>query len=512
MSSNKRDHLVISSASALAGATLPMLLSELPPLAVLAAISGVFGILALWLRPLAPVFWVLLGFSWVCGHAGGVLTSILPEHLERQPLVIEGRITDLPRTGEGRTRVLLDIDNSEPSWIQGRAAKVILNCYRCRLKLQAGERWRVTVKLKRPSGTASPGAFDYEKWLFRQGIVATGYIVDNAGNRRLASAHALNYQGWRSRLRIYLLSLPGVSPRARGMFRALLIGDRGGLTNRDWAVLRATGISHLVAISGLHIGLIMLTVSFLFRYGLDLFPRLYLYFPRVWFSRIAGVLAAMVYAALAGFAIPTLRALLMIGLFITARLMGRDISLFRLLFATVALLLLFDPFVAFDASFWLSFGAVFIIALGADTATRFSWLTMQPRLWLSMMPLLILFFSYVSLVAPRCKPSGYTGSFFPVITRWATCRADVDSRAGLCSWFTVPAVRRSHRSGMDRSWFPRRPPDGKRGIHPGKRGCDDSAVCRWFAGHESVSTFQWTDLSVLGLPGPVSATNKAGPR
>jgi len=406
MSANSPDRFVRFSACALAGSTLPVFLPELPPpgLMILSACAASgLAVRFAWLR---SGLFLLLGFTWVCWHASNSIESVLLPELEKQPMLVSGRVVDLPQREADRLKILFKVEDSDLHLAFAGSGKLILNCYRCAMDIRAGERWQFLVKLKRPSGGASPGAFDYEKWLFRHRIAATGYLVSGEtgqtgnGNQRLEAAGRLYYQVWRTNIQAWIRSLDGLSPRASSLFRALLIGDRGGLTDVDWRVLRSTGVAHLVAISGLHIGLVMVTIMFLARYFLDSMPRLYLLCPRIWITRCLGLLGASGYAALAGFAVPTLRALLMIGLFILANLLGRNMSLFRLLFATVVILLLLDPFIAFEPGFWLSFGAVFIIAWSISTVRSMNWVMAQPRLWLGMMPLLILFFSHVSLVAP----------------------------------------------------------------------------------------------------------------
>ena len=406
MSASSPDRFIRFAAWLLAGATLPVFLAELPSLWLLIVSAGALSALAARFAWLRSGLFLLLGFTWVCWHASSSIDRVLSSELEKQPMLVSGRVVDLPQREADRLKILLRVEESYPHQAFADSGKLILNCYRCTMDIRAGERWQFRVKLKRPSGGVSPGAFDYEKWLFRHRVAATGYLVsgetgqaDN-GNQRLEPAGRLYYQVWRTDLQAWIQSVDGLSPRASGLFRALLIGDRSGLSNVDWRVLRSTGVAHLVAISGLHIGLIMVTIMFLARHILDFVPRLYLLCPRIWITRCLGLLGASGYAALAGFAVPTLRALLMIGLFILAHLLGRNISLFRLLFATVFILLLLDPFIAFDTGFWLSFGTVFIIAWSSSGIRSTNWLMAQPRLWLGMMPLLVLFFSHVSLVAP----------------------------------------------------------------------------------------------------------------
>ena len=404
MSANAANHFLPSAVLALAGATLPVFLSELPHPLILVGILASCLFLAWFFRPLLPLLFLFLGLSWVSWNAAHSIAAVMPAEIENTPLLIEASVVDLPHMEERHTRLRVRLIADIDGWPGSKNEFLRLNCYRCYWKFHVGEHWSLVVKLKRPHGFASPGAFDYEKWLFRQGIRATGYVIggdqEKGQNNLLDEKSGPVYQVWRQDLQEFLHNLPLISARSRGLFLALLIGDRGGLEQLDWDVLRNTGVSHLVAISGLHIGMVMLATTFAFRFFLNLVPVIFLYLPRVWLCRIAGVMAATGYAALAGFSVPTQRALLMLTLFVIAGLLGRETSLIRLLFMTTSLLIMVDPLVTMDTGFWLSFGAVLIIAWGSGIEPGTSWLRTQPRIWLGMAPLLILFFGQISLVAP----------------------------------------------------------------------------------------------------------------
>ncbi|MCP4041542.1 MAG: DNA internalization-related competence protein ComEC/Rec2, partial [Gammaproteobacteria bacterium] len=259
-------------------------------------------------------------------------------------------------------------------------------------------------RLKRPHGFSNPGGFDYEGWLFQHGIRATGYVRSRGENRRLVES-----QGYPvARLRQYLdgrFDLEFRDSEYLGIAKALAIGLRHDLNDDQWQILRATGTSHLMAISGLHIGLV---AGFTFLLARRLWSRagsapLYLAAPR--FAALPALLAALIYAALAGFSIPTQRALVMVVVVMAAMLLrGRPYPSHSLAVAML-LILLVDPLAVLSAGFWLSFVAVAIIlfGMGGRVSGRGFWWRWGRVHWLvaiGLLPVLLAFFGENPLLSP----------------------------------------------------------------------------------------------------------------
>ncbi|HED12712.1 MAG TPA: DNA internalization-related competence protein ComEC/Rec2, partial [Gammaproteobacteria bacterium] len=199
--------------------------------------------------------------------------------------------------------------------------------------------------------------------------------------------------------------------------KALAFGDRSDLTTEDWRILQRTGTSHLMAISGLHVGL-----AALFGYGFGsllarLLLPLLLYIPAQLVGAIFGLLFASTYAGLAGFSTPTLRALTMLALLFCYRLLRRHGSARQLLQMTLLLVLLMDPLAVLSAGFWLSFAAVALIIVLLERHHDSEQLMTRPLLsrlqrygsdllslqWvlsLGLIPLSLLFFGAVSVLSP----------------------------------------------------------------------------------------------------------------
>ncbi|WP_409929553.1 DNA internalization-related competence protein ComEC/Rec2 [Sulfuriflexus sp.] len=270
---------------------------------------------------------------------------------------------------------------------------------------RAGERWRLRVKLKRPHGFLNPGGFDYERYLFRQGIAATGYIKRDDINQKLAGPDAARAMlALRGRISTRIASMLEAHTHA-GLLPALAVGDRRGIDAEQWQILMRTGTSHLLAISGLHIGLVAGLVFALVRFLASLSPRLLMSMPAVMPAAIAAMLAAAAYAMLAGFSIPTQRAFIMVSLVMLGILLRRGYMSSSVLALALLVILLYDPLAVLDAGFWLSFGAVAVIMYVltgrvGQLSRLWQWGRVQWMIALGMLPLMLAIFQQLSLVAP----------------------------------------------------------------------------------------------------------------
>lgn len=402
--------------SLIVGCCLPIFITEPPSFRALLLLSCASIAIHISVRKTFSLAFVFVSISLV--HSMSAIerhqSSILSAALESQTIQLQGRVQGLPSVTAERTRFDFMVDNLEgvngtplskldspinQSELLGE--RILLSCYRCRLDFRPGERWRLFVRVKRPNGYASWGAFDYERYLFGKQISAVGYIRLKEKNQRLGrSRNAIDR--YRFALRNQVEDLHDVSKRGAGMLLALMIGDRSLLEVNQRRSLQATGVSHLIAISGLHIGLVFLGLTYLFRLLMRPFVAVYHVIPRQYLLLVPSLAGALFYAAMAGFAISTQRALLMLFLYSFLSLLGRKVSLIRLLLLTMTILLLLDPLSVLDVGFWLSCSAVAIIAWLSqlDNNKPMSLWRLQPWLWLGMVPITALFFGQVSLVSP----------------------------------------------------------------------------------------------------------------
>lgn len=350
----------------------------------------------------------LLGLCWAQLHACALLCQPFPDTLARVPLTVEGRIVSIPSRSGLATRFLFQVEQTVEA--KGERALpftglVRLSWYAAAPPLQAGERWRLPVRLKPRHGYANPGGFDFERSLFEQGVKATGNLRRGPGLERLdagAGSHWLTR--WRQALAAHLSQVLGES-RALGLIQALTIGERSGFAPEDWDVMTRTGTNHLVAISGLHVGLIAGGVFFLARRLWSLSARLTLLLAAPRAAALASALAGLSYAALAGFAISTQRALIMLAVVLGALLWQRTLRPYHALTLALIGVLIVNPAAVLSPGFWLSFGAVAVLFfnLGQRLPSRSRWTRWGRAQWavgIGLLPLLLFLFGRASLIAP----------------------------------------------------------------------------------------------------------------
>ena len=305
---------------------------------------------------------VVAGFLWALLNAHLLLQHELQPQEESKTLYAEGMVISLPETNAKSIRFNFRIDEllHKGGPVKSNPGKVRLSWYKGHQPLQPGERWRLKIRLKRPHGFMNPGGFDYEAWLFQNRLRATGYVVDDEGNTRLNKAARYNPDFVRFVIRNKIReALP--PDKLAGFIPALAIGDRSGLSDAQWRVLTATGTNHLIAISGLHIGLV---AGFAYLLTLPAWGWLRISVPAIRLAAAGAMFTALVYALLAGFSLPTQRALVMVWVYFGMKLYDRRILSSDVLGIALLAVLIRDPFAPMSASFWLSFGAVAVILYG----------------------------------------------------------------------------------------------------------------------------------------------------
>jgi len=277
----------------------------------------------------------------------------------------------------------------------------------------------------------NPGGFDYEAWLFQHGIDATGYVRKSAStansNLRLQAASIWSVDRLRQVISQQLDSLAETVQAAEGknsyaLLRALAVGDKSSISTQQWNTLTATGTSHLMAISGLHIGLASLFAYVLIRRLLPecLMKRL----PAQHIALVCGFILAFLYALLAGLSVPTQRAIIMLSAITFMMLFRRNTRPLDTLGFALFLVLLVDPFAVMSAGFWFSFSAVAVIFISllshrdpayesddnaGDDEVRWwqrfvyigrQWVRLQLIISVFLLPLSLFMFQQGSLVSP----------------------------------------------------------------------------------------------------------------
>jgi competence protein ComEC len=388
------------------GVGLLHLLPALPSawsLVFLGVVSGAAVQRLPWLR---PFFFAALGALWAQFHACAVLCDPFPETLVRQDIRVEGRVASLPDRRVGAVRFLFRVEDARHGDKDlGFRGLVRLSWYRDAPDIRAGERRVMTVRLKPPHGFANPGGFDYERWLFQQGIRATGYVRQGDDPGLLDPGPGVYFvDRWRQNLRERLSATLEGSPVAPVVL-ALTLGDRSGMSPEQWEVFTRTGTNHLIAISGLHVGLVAGGLFFVARWLWSRSSRLVLLLAAPRAGALGALGGALAYSALAGFAVSTQRALVMLTVVLAALLSSRTLRPATGISFALAGVLLVDPAAVLSYGFWLSFGAVaaLLYALGSRLRDEGAWSRWGRAQWvvaLGLLPLLLLSFGRASLVAP----------------------------------------------------------------------------------------------------------------
>ena len=348
----------LCAAALLAGVTLGLLLPALPPdwLLWLGLLGGA------WLSwrsgHLRPLGVLLLGLSFAGLQAAQVLHAQLPPAMQGMPQLIRGQIVELPihEVRSSSFEFVVDAASTQPAVLRGQRLRLAWydDDPRPRARLQAGSRWEFPVKLRAPRGLRNPGGSDAEKYALAARIVATGFVQKPARARRLAGPAGID--AWREAMSARIAkAVPATSSR---YVRALALGDTRALDDADWARLRAAGLTHLIAISGFHVGLVAGFCALLTGVFWWLLPALCRVLPRPFAAGAGAVLGAMGYALLTGMAVPTLRTVVMIAVLVLARCLRRRQRMADTLALGCIVLLLLDPLAVLGAGFWLSFAGV----------------------------------------------------------------------------------------------------------------------------------------------------------
>ncbi len=341
---------------------------------------------------------ILIGILFSSFYAKQQLSFRLDEGLIGKNLLVNGYVSSIPVSNEKAQRFefiitklrVLKTDSSQMEPVptaQKMPRKIRLSWYYGR-PVHAGEKWQLQVRLKPPRGFINPGGFDYEAWLFQHGIDATGYVRKSALNQ-------VQYQQQRDApqaLSVAALMIPinkirqslsqkidaiaaktlvnnqPVSEQASSfaLIKALAIGDKSSISNQQWQVLRNTGTSHLMAISGLHIGLAAFFSYVLIRWLVPVFVMKRI--PAQHIALSGGLIIASLYAMVAGLSIPTQRAIIMLFVLSLMMLLRRNHRPLDALGFALLLVLLFDPLAVLSVGFWFSFSAVAVIFITLNTS------------------------------------------------------------------------------------------------------------------------------------------------
>lgn len=428
---------------------------------------GIIGILAL--KTAKSLSGLCLGITWMLSLGHWITITQPTESLFLQPVVIEGRVKSVVSEEAGiaftvevtdwRDEAILSDDGPITS-----AFKIRLSWLEPQFAVKQGQTVSLLVKLKPRWGLRNEAGFNYQQWLLSENIVATGYVKTNNTNRVLRHSTSI-----RQRIADRLLENPQAENR---WLLALAIGFRGQLMDQDWQLLQSTGTAHLVAISGMHLGMVALWIYTFFAAVLsviNLISRRVL-LNNVRLLALGGtVFFSLGYVMLAGFATPTLRAWLMLLLAWLLLLAGVNWRSRRFILTCLGVFILLFPLSIFSISFWLSFSAILVLwflawrlpVLGQSVHQKlYYFFCLQCSITLLMLTLILVLFggvSFVSLVVNLVAIPFVTFILLPLSLATTLCVFwNNDAGHALLEWtlalFALSEYFLEQVSGYDLSW------------------------------------------------------------
>ncbi len=369
-----------------------------------------------------------LGLGCVGWRASAFLAHSLDPVLEGRDLGVTGVIRAMPQRNESGVRFVLEVESAQldgrsvilpaqmqVAWYAGLgggfdAGNLLADLQRQPADIRAGERWQLTLRPKAPHGNSNPHGFDYELWLWEQGVQATAYV--RAGQRDLAPQRL--GQTWRHpvetvRQNVRDAIFERVPDRQQaGLIAALVVGDQNAIDRADWDVFRATGVAHLMSISGVHITMFAWAAAWLVGWLWRRSSRLCLAYAAPSAALLGGIFLASAYAVFSGWGVPSQRTIWMLCTVGLLKLSGRSWPWPQVWLLALSMIVALDPWALLQAGFWLSFVAVGVLfatdsqartpAAQAMPSRMRSFLREQWVVTLALTPLSLLLFNQVSVV------------------------------------------------------------------------------------------------------------------
>jgi competence protein ComEC len=336
-----------------------------------------------WRIALTGISFCVLALGLTGLRASAFVADALDPALEGRDLVVTGVVSAMPQRGEAGLRFRLSVEAAQ---LEGQPLRLPPHLYLSwyanafadggtadastlqPAALVAGERWRMAVRLKAPHGASNPFGFDYELWLWEQGLQASGYV--RAGAQDPAPVR-LAQTGWHPVERVRQAVRERIVDRVvqrqyAGLIAALVVGDQNAIDRADWDIFRATGVAHLMSISGLHITMFAWAAALLLGWLWRRSTRLCLWLAAPNAALLGGVGLATAYALFSGWGVPSQRTILMLASVGLLRLSGKTWPWPQVWLLACAVVVAVDPWALLQAGFWLSFVAVGVLFASAS--------------------------------------------------------------------------------------------------------------------------------------------------
>lgn len=421
---------------------------------------------------------ILAGFGYAGLRAEARLADALPAAWENRDLRVRGVVDGLPQRSADGVRFAFAVEavltpgavvpsRLSLAWFAPRVAGASGFSPRVVVTpapdVHAGERWALTVRLKRPHGNVNPDGFDLEGWMLERNLRAAGYVRDGDPAIREA-AFAGRAGDWIGRARETIRArMAAVTGRGESgaVLTALAIGDQSSISDAQWQVFNRTGVTHLVSISGLHVTVFAALAGLVAYAALRRSARLALRIPARKLAVLAGVGAAWGYVLLAGAEIPAMRTFLMLAIAAAGMWLNRFASAASIWLWSLAVVVVADPLAPLSPGCWLSFGAVGLLVyacaarLGSSRgssipvraarvlreAVRAQWVVT-----LGLVPGTLAWFQQVSLVSPLANalaipvvtfgvvPLALAGMVIPLDLPWILAQRVLDALLAALAW------------------------------------------------------------------------------
>lgn len=344
-----------------------------------------------------PHFRWLLAFAfaivWGMCHQYFVDDKGMPNKSIIKRAQLDGFITSTPIISPNKTQFKISIDrlNNKPV-----KANILMFCYKNCHEVKIGEYWHITAKLRKPHNLSNLGGFDYVGWLNTRHLQWVGVSLNAMLKPDLNKIKPYRLETLRQMMATRI-SLLGLNEETLGILQALSLGFTTHIDKPHWDLFRRTGTTHLMVISGAHIGLVAgLFYSLVTRIWCRL-KRMCLLIPAPKAASIVSIFVALFYALLAGFAVPAQRSLLSTVFLLLRYFFNHSFSAWQAWRYALLAVILWEPHAVMMAGFYLSFLAVAILIVMnkriSDTGIKKTFL-MQLACLFGLMPLTLYWFSY----------------------------------------------------------------------------------------------------------------------
>jgi competence protein ComEC len=309
---------------------------------------------------------IALGFI-----SGFIRTESLQTNMiekDSRPLIVSGVISHIDQK-ENTNSIIFRLDNVtiENTSPEKTPHSLRVSSRLKNIELKTGQRISALMIIQKFKPPIHESAFDFRRYYYFEGVGGMAMLLKSP---EILEAKQSNFSfrliEWREALRLKIEKI--LSPQSAGIVTALMTGERAKILEDDWDNLRASGLAHIISISGLHVAMVATSIFFVVRLFLALIPFLSLQFSIKKIAAFVALLGCCLYVGFVVPTVPTTRALLMTGIALTAILLDRSPFSLRLIALSAFAILIVLPESLWSASFQLSFAAVTLLVWAAETS------------------------------------------------------------------------------------------------------------------------------------------------